>query len=235
MTAEKTDGKIEKQGIIVPNSYGPYNKINETEQWIRISEGCPNQCPFCYEPREEKVFPIPEIVRNHVKEMSMNLLSKPGAFEIIEELGKKRAGGKVVYYELVCGIDWRHLTSEFAEVLKQNRFGRMRLAWDFGYDQQFKIKKALEVLFKAGYKNKETTLFMIGNWETTYAENLKKLELCKIWRVKVADCWFDGQTSPNIKPLGWTAEQIKDFRARVRKHNQLVLFGIDPELKVHKR
>ena len=47
----------------------------------------------------------------------------------------------------------------------------------------------------------------------------------------MSDCWFDGQTSPNIKPLGWNEEQIKDFRKRCRKHNQLVLFGIDPELK----
>jgi hypothetical protein len=225
------DGKIEKQGIIVPNSYGPYNKINETEQWIRISEGCPNQCPFCYEPREEIVFPIPKIVRETIKIMDMNLLSKSNAEDIITELGKRRVDGKVVNYELICGIDWRVLTPRLAASLRSSRFKKIRLAWDFGYDQQFKIKKAIEMLLRVGYISKDIMVFVICNWETPYIENLKKLDLCKVWRVKVGDCWFDGQTSPNIKPFGWTAEQIKDFRAKVRKHNQLVLFGIDPELK----
>lgn len=50
-----------------PYSYGAYNKFDGQEQWIRITEGCPNQCPYCAEPREFKIFDIPEIVRNKVK------------------------------------------------------------------------------------------------------------------------------------------------------------------------
>lgn len=50
---------------------GSYNKCNETEQWIRISEGCPNNCEFCRETKEcgkEPIyFEIPEIIRNKVK------------------------------------------------------------------------------------------------------------------------------------------------------------------------
>jgi len=48
--------------------------------------------------------------------------------------------------------------------------------------------------------------------------------------VKVADCYFDNQISPNIKAIFWTPEHIKKFRASVRKHNQLVNFKIDPEV-----
>lgn len=33
-------------------SRGSYNKMNDIEQWIRISEGCPNNCEFCRETRE---------------------------------------------------------------------------------------------------------------------------------------------------------------------------------------
>lgn len=222
--------RLEKQGIINPFSLGPYNKFNNEEQWIRISQGCPNQCPFCYEPREQQVFPIPEIIRNNVKIMDMNLLAQKGALEIIKKLGNKRVNGKVIHYELVCGIDWRFLTQEIANALKTSRFKKIRLAWDFDYGQQFKIKDTITILLKAGYSRRDITIFMICNWEIPYVECYKKLDLCKVWNVKVADCYFDGQISPNIKPLGWTAEQIKDFRARVRKHNQLVNFGIDPEL-----
>jgi hypothetical protein len=58
-----------------------------------------------------------------------------------------------------------------------------------------------------------------------------KLELCKVWNVKVNDCWFDNQLAPNIKPIHWSIEQINKFRQKCRKHNQIVRFGIDPEFK----
>jgi len=223
--------KFEKRGIIQSFSTGTYNKFNEKEQWIRLSQGCPNQCSFCYEPKEQIVYPIPEINRNFVKIMDMNLLAQDGAIKIIQELGQKRVNKKVVYYELVCGIDWRFLTFEIAQALKAARFRKIRLAWDFSYKNQFKIKDALNILVKASYKLKTVTMFMICNWKISYQECLKKLYLCAIWGTKVADCYFDGQVSPNIQPIGWTKEEIKDFRKRVRKHNQLINFGIDPELK----
>jgi hypothetical protein len=229
------NGKHDKANFIdyfgrkVNYSLGAYNKYNDTEQWIRLSEGCPNQCPFCYEPREFKVFPIPEIVRNQVKIMDMNLFAKPEALAIINELAEKRVNGKVVYYELVCGVDWRFLTQEQAYALKAARFDKIRLAWDFDFKLQLKIKDAIDKLFKAGYKPKKIMVFFICNWLIPYEENLRKLDLCKVWGVQAADCYYDNQLSPNIIPIYWTSEQIKDFKRRVRKHNQLVTFRIDPE------
>ena len=222
---------MKKRGIIRPFSTGPYSKMNDTEQWIRISQGCPNRCDFCYEPPERIVFPIPQIERNLVKIMDMNLLSQEGAIGIIQHLGELKVNKKVVYYELICGIDYRFLTADSAEALKKSRFQKIRLAWDFGYIDQIKIRNALKSLMAAGYRSRDMTVFMICNWHISYKECLKKLYLCAIWSVKVADCYFDGQISPNLEPIGWTVEQMKDFRRRVRKHNQLVNFGIDPELK----
>jgi len=212
-------------------SYGSYNKFNNTEQWIRITEGCPHHHPYCYEPQEIKIFPIPEIVRNQVKIMDMNLLCKRIALGTICELGGRRVNNKVVYYELICGIDYRFLTQEIADALKFNRFINIRFAWDWEYKYQYTIARALSYLLKAGYKSDEITIFMICNWKIPHTECLKKLDLCKVWRVKVADCWFDNQTSPNIQPIHWTIMEIKDFRRRVRLHNQLVRFGIDPNIK----
>lgn len=217
-----------------PYAKGEYNKFDHKEQWIRISEGCPNRCPFCRESFENpkfKIFEIPEIVRNDVKIMDMNLLCKQEALGILKELGEKRVDGKVVYYELVCGIDYRFLNFRLAEALKKSRFKNIRLAWDFNINLQKKIRNAIKLLLKSGYSTSDITIFMICNWRTSYKDNLKKLDLCKVWNVKCADCYFDNQLSPNIKPIHWTEEQIKDFRKKVRKHNQLVNFKIDPEIK----
>lgn len=212
-------------------SYGPYNKYDAEEQWLRITEGCPNNCPFCYEPRQYKVFEIPEIVRNKVKIMDMNLLCKDECIDIIEDLGRRKVHGKVVYYELICGIDHRFMTDQKAVALKQARFKNIRLAWDFSFSLQKKIKNTVQMLLNAGYSPKDVTIFMICNWKIPMEENFRKMDLCKVWNVKIADCWFDNQLSPNIKPVHWTEDQIKLFRKKVRKHNHLVNFKIDPELK----
>jgi len=215
----------------VQYSLGSYNKFDKNEQWIRITEGCPNQCPYCYEPREYKIFNIPEIVRNKVKIMDMNLLCKKECVNIIKDLGSKKVNKKLVYYELVCGIDFRFMTQEIAKALKENHFINIRLAWDWTFKDQYKIKDTISMLLKEGYKSKDIMIFMICNWKISYNECLRKMDLCKIWRVQIADCYFDNQTSPNIIPIHWKSEQIKDFRKRCRTHNQMVNFGIDPDLK----
>jgi len=35
---------------------------------------------------------------------------------------------------------------------------------------------------------------------------------------------------PHVSSFYWTEQEIKEFRHKVRKHNQLVNFGIDPEV-----
>ena len=161
----------------------------------------------------------------------MNLMYKSHCIEILDDLGLRRVDNKVVYYELICGIDYRFMNQEKAEALKRNRFKNIRLAWDHKATEQKRIKKCIEELLKAGYYTRDITVFMVCNWKIPYEDNQFKVDLCKVWRVKVADCYFDNQLAPNIKPIHWSIEQIKSFRKTVRKHNQLVNFGIDPEMK----
>lgn len=108
-------------------------------------------------------------------------------------------------------------------------YSKGNFTWDYSFKLQGRITNALKVLLNAGYRPKDITIFMICNWKTKYKENIKKLDLLKVWNIKAADCYFDNQVSPNIKPKYWTAEEIKDFRSKVRKHNQLVRFKLDPE------
>lgn len=219
----------------VKYSYGPYNKIKGDRQRIRISEGCPHNCPFCYEPTEYKVFNVPELKRNIVEISDMNLLCKEEALIIITELGEKKANNKVIYYELICGIDYRFLTQEIADALKKSRFRKIRLAWDWTMKDQYKVKDAVDMLKKAGYISNRIMVFIICNWRIPYEQACRKLELLKVWNVQVADCYFDNQTfKGGVIPLHWRDAQNKDFRKRSRRHNQLVNFGIDPDVKSEK-
>lgn len=214
-------------------STGPQNIITDDYQVIRLSEGCPHKCPWCYEWKEIgddwKTFPLPKIVRRDIRITDMNILAKPEALEIINQFRDIRVDKKVVYPWFVCGIDYRFLTDELAQALKNNRFVNIHIAWDWRYSDQKRIKKAVDCLKKAGYR--EISIFMICNHPAvSYKENMLKLDLCKYWHCKVNDCYYDNQISPNIIPVAWSHEQIKLFRKKVRKHNQIVNFQIDPEI-----
>ena len=217
---------------------GPYNVMNEAEQWIRISDGCPNGCPFCYCPGDLEFYGIPQIERCLVKILDMNLLSRVGsnpvgsnALEVIKELGSRRVDGKVVYFELICGVDWRFLSWDVALALKKARFLNVRLAWDWGFSDQKKIRAAVDFLAKAGFRRDLLSVFIICNWKVSFEECCRKLDLLKVWGVKVNDCYFDNQTMPNVWPLYWKWEDIKKFRSMCRKHNHLIRFRIDPSVR----
>jgi len=217
-------------------SRGPQNIITDDYQVIRLSEGCPHRCQWCYEWRtigqNWAIYPVPQIMKNEVRITDMNLLAKKEALDIIRALKDLRANGKVIHYWLVCGIDYRFLTQEISDALKASRFIKPHIAWDNHINQDKRVKDAVKMLLKSGYQQRDISIFMICNHPTiTYEESLYKLELCKYWNIKVCDCYFDNQLSPNIEPIGWTADQIKSFRRQVRKHNQIANFGIDPELK----
>ena len=219
---------------MIKYSKGPTNIITDDYQVIRLSEGCPNKCPWCFEWREIgndwKIFPVPDIVRNELRIIDMNLIAKPEALSIIKSFKDIKVNNKLVRPWLVCGIDYRYLTIEIAYALKENKFINIHFAWDWHYSDQKKIKNTVNILKKVGYR--EITIFMICNHPAiSYRENCKKLDLCKYWGVKVNDCWYDNQISPKIIPIGWKYDDIKKFRLSVRKHNQIVNFGIDPELK----
>jgi hypothetical protein len=213
----------------IRTTYGKpqYNYVKGVRQRIELHRGCPWQHEYCYEPKIDEDFPIPKITKNYVEILDMNLLARKNVEEVIKSLPRKLHGKKITW-EAVCGFDFRFLTQFIALALKQANFVKPRLVWDDSFLYQYKIKDAIERLVRVGYKRKEISLFMIVNWRIPYRECLRKLDLMKVWNVKVCDCCYDGgykHTTPDL----WTGEQLEKFRRICRKHNQLVLFGIDPQ------
>jgi len=224
----------EKPTLIANTTYGKpqYNVVKGEIQRIETHRGCPWNHEYCFEPTEMTDFPIPKIVKNQVQILDMAFLCRENVLETIKELGKVRINRRVVYYEAVCGFDFRFLTQEIANALKKSRFILPRMAWDGPFSEQKKLKKAVLKLVKAGYKRNEIMLFMIVNWRIPYDECLRKLDLMKVWNVKVCDCCYNGGYKLAV-PEYWTLEEIKSIRSKSRKHNQLVTFGIDPQSSIN--
>lgn len=188
---------------------------------IQFTSGCPNQCHYCYEPKE-MIYYNPKIPKDgEIQILDMNFLANPKAKEILRSLPKRK-------WEFICGIDYRRLDQDICNLMKEKGFIKVRWAWDYGFSQQKTHQNIWKMFKKAGYKSEELSVFMIVNWKIPYVECVKKLDLLKVWNVKVNDCCFDGGYKI-AKPIHWYPEQIKKFRAMCRKHNQMVLFKIDPE------
>lgn len=191
-------------------------------QKIKLTDGCPNNCAFCYEPKvEPKYYDPPVILDKEIQILDMNFLSNPNALDYLREFPKAK-------YELVCGVDYRLMTPNIARLFKLGGFIKMRWAWDYNFSQQKKHQEVWKMFVNAGYKSEELSVFMIVNWKIPYVECCQKLDLLKVWNVKVNDCCWDGGYKL-AKPIYWKPEHIKKFRKMCRKHNQLVRFKIDPE------
>ncbi len=190
---------------------------------IQLTKGCPNGCQYCHEPKKMEYLDMPIFNDQRIQILDMNFLANLNHMDHIDTLGTNHCKT-----ELVCGIDYRILTQEIANALHDNGFIRMRWAWDYSFNYQKKHRNVFLMLRKAGYKPKELSVFMIVNWKIPYYECCQKLDLLKVWNVKVNDCCWDGGYKI-AKPKYWDIDDIKRFRKMCRKHNQIVNFGIDPE------
>lgn len=219
-------------------STGEQNIITDKFQMIRLSEGyCPHKCSWCYEhiysiPKQD--YEIPYIVKRDVRISDMNLLASPQALEKINSFRSIRVERKVVYPHLICGIDYRFLTTEIANALHFNRFVRIHIAWDRTIKHMEHVKNAIRMLIDAGYKAKSLSVFMICNHpDISFDECMNKFYTCHSLGVKINDCYYDNQFGRKKKiPIGWTENEILAFRKLIRKHNQIITFGIDPEFQI---
>lgn len=212
---------------------GAWNKCNDSEQHIRITDGCPNQCEYCYAPKKLSFYGIPEIERNQVKIMDMNPLCVDYTLTtFIHELPTE-LNNKKIYYEFICGVDYRYINETYVNLLKEKNFINIRFAWDRLLTDQYKIKDCLKKFLKVGYRSKDIQVFILSNHpKYSFLLCKMKLDALKTWNVQVSDCWYDNQTWPNVKPIGWTWVECRLFRDLCAIHNQLIRHdGIYPDLK----
>jgi len=205
-----------------------YNKLNETEQWIRLSDGCFRNCWNCYCPTDKLYYEVPEIKRNKVVILDMNFLyAHINPIETIELLGRIKVNKRVVYYDFQCGLDFTIITKEIIYALKKSRFGRfnnkrnyangLRIAWDRSVAEKDKFIQAINWMKEAGYKRIQ--IFMLVNGKVTFDECVEKLKILKDLRIEIGDCWYDNQRRGSVEPVYWTHDECVLFGKLCRSHN----------------
>lgn len=211
-----------------------YNQMDNSEQWIRLTDGCFRNCWNCYAPTEKKVYDLPEIKRNKVRFLDMNFLyAHPDPTGLIASLRKIKVNKRVVKYTFLCGLDFTLFTKDFLSACKKSRVGRfnnkgnflngLTIAWDRGYDEADQFKKAIHMIEDAGYLRRNIIVFMLCNGKVTFIECVKKLIVLAKMRVQIADCWFDNQKRGSVNPIYWGKKEIEVFGKLCRAHNIAVL------------
>lgn len=231
---------IEKSKI----DYPQVDRIDENgTQWIEVNRGCKRGCSFCHASPDYRTFPIPPIRSNIVQIIGEGFLYDPDIIEKIQKLSEQKVNGKVVYYGLSQGVDFRLLTPDIAFDLSHGRFGiinnkgnwskGLRFAWDLGMEQLELVCQTIQTLKSVGYKTNRIQVFVLVNWKISYEVCLQKLEVLRDFGVKIDDCTWE-TTKREMKPMEWTLRELKQFRRKARKHNQLITFnGYDPEQELN--
>lgn len=222
-----------------------------------MMRGCIRRCAFCgtwiLEPcrtnksKQEIEKELITIGKNRVIFYDNNILANPHIKEILQLFENLKINKKPVLYEAQSGFDGRLLEKdpELAVLIKKARFQNIRIAWDNGLADQDAIKRQIDLLVMAGYKQNNISIFMIYNFNISYEQMIKKIEFCAKWGVQITDCRyrplefdFDNYNS-NMRhgqpkgsyyihdKSGWTDKKIRDFRSKVRKHNIWVRYAKD--------
>ena len=220
-----------------------YEQINYIDkqgvQHIELNRGCKRQCPFCHADPNFKTFKIPEILSNKVQIIGEGILYDPDIWNKFICLKNIKVNKKVVYYGLSQGIDYRLLNLELINAMSSGRIGLithrgkwkkgMRIAWDWGLEQEKDIRRIIDLLIKGRYRLKEIIIFVLVNWKIPLEVCKQKLMKLKEWGVMIDDCTWEC-TKKNFIPLKWTEREYREFRAMCRDHNiRIPRGGYNPE------
>ena len=219
-----------------------YDLVKVDYQIIHASRGCFRRCNFCGTWKIEPNVTYKKTLKNEIKSNSLifydnNLISNPHIENILNEISEIYINHRLIYCESQSGLDGRILKEKpyIAFLLKKVRFKNPRISWDYGLSTKDKLKNQIEILLRAGYKNKEIYIFMLYNHkDISYIEMQGKLEQCRKWGVQVIDCRFRplniivDNYNPRAKrqtvddyyiAYNWTDWQIRSFRRAVRRQN----------------
>ncbi len=226
----------------VENLKPDYTIYKTNYQVLHTTRGCIRRCPNCGVYQIEPQWTCKKTIKNELTKRKLvfydnNILANTYIEDILKELIWLKKLDQISNIDSQSGFDARILVKKphLAKMLKQAGFINIRIAWDGPYKAQKTIKKAIQLLTKAGYPSNKISVFMIYNYTLPYDEIEKKRIQCYKWQVPIIgtryiplDATTDnynprkktGQTNQEyyIHP-DWTDQQIRKIHKNIRKHN----------------
>ena len=239
-------GTIDEAEKLIP----AYDLVDVDYQILHTTRGCIRKCGFCgtyiIEPEWLCKKSIKdEIVKKKLIFYDNNLLANTFIENILDELIELKKERKITYVESQSGFDGRIMLKNphLAKKLKDAGFKNPKIAWDHSVKQAPYIKKQIDLLVDAGFKEKEISIFMIYNYDLDYEEMEEKRVNCANWGVQITDCRYRplDQTFDEYSPSkhkgqtdddyyihnNWTDQEIRKFRRNIRRHNICMRHEVD--------
>ncbi len=195
------------------------------------TRGCIRKCSFCIVPEKEgkieitgDIYDIWDMQSKNIVLLDNNILAKPKHFKLIcQQIAKENL--KVDFNQ---GLDHRLITSIIAKILKTIRYKEYRFAFD-SMNYESSVCKTIEILHKNNIK--WSMWYVLVGYDTTYREDLYRLELLKKKRQKAFVQRFNNQSNIFYNELaGWVNQHrffdkytFKEFvqkRGRLRALNE---------------
>ena len=227
-----------------------YDLVDVDYQILHTTRGCIRKCGFCGTYIIEPDWLCKESIKDEIYMKKIifydnNLLANEYIENILDELIELKKEKKITYVESQSGFDGRIMLKNphLAKKLKDAGFKNPKIAWDHSVKQAPYIKKQIDLLVDAGFKEKEISIFMIYNYDLDYEEMEEKRVNCANWGVQITDCRFRplDQTFDEYSPSkhkgqtekdyhiheNWTDQEIRKFRRNIRRHNICMRHEVD--------
>ena len=184
-----------------------------------------------------------EIGKRNLVFYDNNFLANEDIENILKELAYLKKKRSIGWCESQSGFDGRVLEKNpsLAKLLKTAGFRYPRIAWDWDLNQGPSIKRQIDILLDAGYKEKDISVFMIYNWGIPFEKVEEKRVKCFEWGVQIADCRYrpldaiEDNYKSHVKTQSdgyhihtnknWTDQLVRQFRRNIRRQNICIRHG----------
>ena len=165
-----------------------------------LTRGCPRGCSFCHVGNKEgmksvKVADLSEFWngQKNIVLMDANILACRDHMELLGQL--VQSGAKI---DINQGLDARLLTDANMELIKRIKLSSVHFAWDRMSDGKLRKTNLRKFKEETGLGRRKVMVYILTNYDTTFEEDLERIEFCRSMDFSPYPMIYDKQHAPKI-------------------------------------